>query len=64
MRAGAHHGAYCLGCCGELMVILIAVGVMNIAAMIGLAAVVLTEKTWRWARRPGGQLVSPRWPWR
>jgi predicted metal-binding membrane protein len=28
------------------MVILVAVGVMNVAAMIGLAAVVLIEKTW------------------
>jgi predicted metal-binding membrane protein len=52
-RAGAHNGAYCLGCCWGLMVILIAVGVMNIAAMIGLAAVVLIEKTWRWGPAAG-----------
>jgi predicted metal-binding membrane protein len=44
LRVGTHHGAYCLGCCWSLMVILIAVGVMNVAAMAGLAAVVLTEK--------------------
>src|SRR5262249_40887681 len=48
LRAGAHHGGYCLGCCWGLMVILIAVGVMNIVAMIGLAAFVLIEKVWRW----------------
>ena len=53
LQAGAHHGAYCLGCCWGLMVILIAVGVMNIAAMIGLAAVVLVEKTWRWGALAG-----------
>jgi predicted metal-binding membrane protein len=53
LRAGAHNGAYCLGCCWGLMVILIAVGVMNIAAMIGLAAVVLVEKTWRWGTVAG-----------
>jgi predicted metal-binding membrane protein len=47
LRAGAHHGGYCLGCCWGLMVILIAAGVMNIAAMVGLAAVVLVEKVWR-----------------
>lgn len=35
------------------MVILIAVGVMNMAAMIGLAAVVLIEKTWRWGPAVG-----------
>jgi len=46
LRAGVHHGGYCLGCCWALMVILIAVGVMNVAAMIGLAALVLIEKTW------------------
>jgi predicted metal-binding membrane protein len=53
LRAGAHHGAYCLGCCWALMVILIAVGVMNLAAMVGLAAVVLIEKTWRWGPAAG-----------
>ncbi len=53
LRAGAHNGGYCLGCCWGLMVILIAVGVMNIAAMIGLAAVVLIEKTWRWGPAAG-----------
>jgi predicted metal-binding membrane protein len=47
LRVGAHHGAYCVGCCWGLMVILIAVGVMNIVAMIGLAALVLVEKVWR-----------------
>jgi predicted metal-binding membrane protein len=46
LRVGAHHGGYCLGCCWALMLVLIAVGVMNVAAMIGLAALVLAEKTW------------------
>ena len=53
LRIGAHHGGYCLGCCWALMVILIAVGVMNVAAMGGLAALVLIAKTWTWA--PAGQ---------
>ncbi len=35
------------------MVVLIAVGVMNVAAMAGLAAVVLIEKTWRWGPAAG-----------
>jgi predicted metal-binding membrane protein len=48
LRVGVHNGAYCLGCCWGLMVILIAVGVMNVAAMVGLAALVLIEKAWRW----------------
>jgi predicted metal-binding membrane protein len=47
VEVGAHHGGYCLGCCWGLMVILIAVGVMNVAAMVGLAVLVLIEKVWR-----------------
>jgi predicted metal-binding membrane protein len=53
LRVGVHHGGYCLGCCWGLMVILIAVGVMNLAAMVGLAALVLIEKTWRWGPAAG-----------
>jgi predicted metal-binding membrane protein len=46
LRVGAHHGAYCLGCCWALMVILIAVGVMNVLAMVALAVLILAEKAW------------------
>jgi predicted metal-binding membrane protein len=53
LRVGVHNGAYCLGCCWGLMVILIAVGVMNVIAMIGLAALVLVEKAWRWGPATG-----------
>jgi predicted metal-binding membrane protein len=53
VRIGAHHGGYCLGCCWALMLLLIAVGVMNIAAMVGLAALVLAEKVWRWGPAAG-----------
>ena len=53
LGTGVRHGAYCLGCCSALMVILIAVGVMNVAAMVGLAVVVLAEKTWRWGPAAG-----------
>jgi predicted metal-binding membrane protein len=47
LRVGAHHGAYCVGCCWGLMIVLIAVGVMNVAAMAGLAAVIFLEKLWK-----------------
>jgi predicted metal-binding membrane protein len=47
LRVGLHHGAYCVGCCWGLMVVLLAVGVMNVAAMAGLAAVIFLEKLWR-----------------
>lgn len=46
LRAGAHHGLFCLGCCWGLMVLMIAFGVMNIVAMIVLATVVALEKQW------------------
>jgi predicted metal-binding membrane protein len=53
LRVGAHNGGYCLGCCWGLMVLLVAVGVMNVAAMVALAALVLTEKLWRWGPAAG-----------
>jgi predicted metal-binding membrane protein len=46
IRAGAHHGAYCLGCCWSLMALFVVLGVMNVVAMVVLAVVVLVEKLW------------------
>ncbi|MEV7069153.1 DUF2182 domain-containing protein [Streptomyces collinus] len=46
LRVGLHHGAYCVGCCAGLMVVLIPLGVMNVAAMAGLAIVIFVEKLW------------------
>jgi predicted metal-binding membrane protein len=43
-RFGLHHGAYCAGCCWGLMLMLLALGVMNLAAMIAVAGVVAAEK--------------------
>ena len=45
-RVGAHHGAYCLGCCWALMVLMFVFGVMNIGAMLILSVVIAIEKTW------------------
>ncbi|GAA3118531.1 DUF2182 domain-containing protein [Streptomyces rameus] len=53
LRAGAHHGAFCLGCCWSLMVLLAAFGVMNLWAMVALAAVITTERL-----APGGHAVA------
>jgi predicted metal-binding membrane protein len=47
LRVGVHHGAYCVGCCWAFMLVLVAVGVMNIAAMALLAAIIFLEKLWR-----------------
>lgn len=46
LRVGLHHGAYCVGCCWALMVVLIPLGIMNIAAMAGVAALIFLEKLW------------------
>ncbi len=46
LRVGAHHGAYCLGCCWGLMVVLLALGAMSVVPMLILATVVITEKLW------------------
>jgi len=51
VRAGAHHGLFCLGCCWALMVLMVAFGVMNVAAMVGLALVIAVEKHWRHGER-------------
>jgi predicted metal-binding membrane protein len=48
LRVGLHHGAYCFACCWGLMALLIAFGLMNLGAMVVLAAVVLIEKTSAW----------------
>lgn len=43
-RMGLGHGAYCLGCCAGLMLVLFAVGLMNLAWMAVLALVIFAEK--------------------
>ncbi|GGW62777.1 DUF2182 domain-containing protein [Streptomyces griseoloalbus] len=46
LRVGVHHGGYCVGCCAGLTVVLVPLGVMNVAAMAGLALVIFLEKLW------------------
>lgn len=41
---GVAHGLYCMGCCWLLFLILIPLGVMNVAAMVVVALVVFAEK--------------------
>ena len=44
VRLGAGHGLYCLGCCWALFAVLVAVGTMNLAWMVGLTALIFAEK--------------------
>ncbi|MFB9231256.1 DUF2182 domain-containing protein [Pseudohalocynthiibacter aestuariivivens] len=51
IRMGLHHGAYCLGCCWMLMVLLFVLGVMNLPWVAMLTVVVLAEKTLPYGRQ-------------
>jgi predicted metal-binding membrane protein len=44
MQMGIRHGAYCLGCCWMMMMLLFYGGIMNIYWIAGLAILVLVEK--------------------
>ena len=44
LRLGLEHGAYCLGCCWALMLLLFAGGIMNLSVIVALTTVVLIEK--------------------
>jgi predicted metal-binding membrane protein len=46
LRAGAHSGGSCLGCCWSLMALVLAFGVMNLWAMVLLTLAVTAEKLW------------------
>jgi predicted metal-binding membrane protein len=43
-RLGLRHGAYCVGCCWALMLLLFAGGVMNLAVIATLTVFVAFEK--------------------
>jgi len=43
-RLGVKQGIYCLGCCWAMMLVMFAVGVMNVIWMAGLGAVMTVEK--------------------
>ena len=44
VRAGALHGCVCLGCCWAEMAVLVAMGTMSLAWMVGLAVLIFAEK--------------------
>lgn len=53
-RLGARHGAFCVGCCWALMLVMFAVGVANLIWMALLTALMVHEKT-----RPLGARAVP-----
>jgi predicted metal-binding membrane protein len=50
LRMGAKNGAWCVGCCWALMAALFALGVMSIAWMAFVAALIAVEKLLPWRR--------------
>lgn len=50
---GLKHGAYCVGCCWLLMLLMFAAGAMNLLWMAALALIVLAEKA-----APRGELIA------
>lgn len=53
MRLGLLHGAFCVGCCWLLMLLLFVLGVMNLAWIAALMMLVLLEKL-----APGGRWIA------
>ena len=74
-RLGLVHGAYCVGCCWALMLLLFAGGVMNLLWIAGLSIIVIIEKLAGFGRAFGRSLglalltlgsaliVRPQWFW-
>jgi predicted metal-binding membrane protein len=48
LRMGLEHGRFCIGCCWALMGALFALGVMSLAWMIFIAALIAAEKLLPW----------------
>jgi predicted metal-binding membrane protein len=53
INMGLTHGLYCMGCCWLLFLILIPLGVMNVAAMAAVALLVFMEKVAPWGKPAG-----------
>lgn len=49
-RMGFLHAVYCTGCCWLLFAIIVPIGMMNVSAMLLVAALVFAEKALPWAR--------------
>ena len=50
-RIGIDHGAFCVGCCWALMLVMFVVGTGSIGWMLALAAGMAAEKNLPWGRR-------------
>lgn len=48
---GVHHGAFCVGCCWALMLLMFVVGTGSVGWMLLLGAIMAIEKNVTWGRR-------------
>lgn len=52
-RVGMHHGAFCVGCCWPLFLVMTLMGAMDVRVLAAFVAIVALEKLW-----PKGVWVS------
>ena len=50
-RMGVAHGAFCVGCCWSLMLVMFGVGLGSVTAMLALGALTAVEKNMPWGHR-------------
>lgn len=53
IRLGIIHGGYCLGCCWAMFAVLVALGTMHLAWMVGLTVLIVLERN-----GPRGEAVA------
>jgi predicted metal-binding membrane protein len=51
LAMGIAHGAFCIGCCWSLMLVMFGVGVTSLGLMLALGALTAVEKNLPWGRR-------------
>lgn len=51
MAMGIAHGAFCVGCCWSLMLVMFGVGLGSVGAMLALGGLTAIEKNLPWGRR-------------
>jgi predicted metal-binding membrane protein len=55
-RLGLAHGAFCIGCCWSLMLVMFGLGLGSLAWMLALGGIMAVEKNAPWGRRVGRPL--------
>ena len=58
LRMGVEHGAWCVGCCWALMAALFALGLMSLAWMLVIAALIAIEKLLPWRAAATGTVTA------